>query len=479
VSVSTPTLDDQVRMLHLTMETFAEAKRFNERWIGDPGFRSSLFRDPAATLDRFGLDLQPDDLRGIIDVGSGESGSIARGMIAITTAKSSLMKQWYGPDATTGNARIDAWRGRQAKRMRLELGPFPANSAIRGAWQAELTRGCSGGCWFCNMAAGPLEAHAGDTPAALDEWRQIVRALGERLGPAIRTGFLDGASDPFDHPGYERFASAVHDEAGFYPPTATALALRDPERTRRFFQHAKEAGCWSIRLTVRSLDELDALHEAFSSDELSHVQVNAMTPESPFVFSLAGRFRDRYLSDETFATRERAKLRMAPWYTVDPSYVGHDRYPFDGNTALVGFSIDMVGRTVALVAPRSASDAFPLGLQVLERRAFDGPATFADGVDALVDRWMHLELPGSAQPRFPEWLEIERLPAGVRLHGRFNQAVDIEGDAGMIAAMAETLRNGAVPVHSLASHLGAGATEVRATLQRFLEAGVIDDEAAP
>ena len=73
----------------------------------------------------------------------------------------------------------------------------------------------------------------------------------------------------------------VNEEAGFYPPTATALALRDPERSRRYFAEAREAGCWSVRLTVRSLDELNGLHEAFTSQELATVQLNVMTPEAP------------------------------------------------------------------------------------------------------------------------------------------------------------------------------------------------------
>jgi hypothetical protein len=301
----------------------------------------------------------------------------------------------------------------------------------------------------------------------------------QRLGPASRTGFLDGATDPLDHPAYEQFARIVHEEAGVYPPTATALALRDPDRTRRFFREAKEAGCWSVRLTVRSQDELAGIHQAFSSHELSHVQVNVMTPEAPFVYSLAGRFRDRYIEDEAFAAQQHRKLQMAPWFTSDPSYEGHPSYPFDGNTAVIGFSVDLVGRTVGLVVPRAASDRFPLGLEVLQRVPFADSASFADALDTLIVRWMPVVLGGTARPRLCDWLDVERRPDGVRVHGRFSQSVDIvdETHGALIERLADILQQAPVSVADLPHHLDAECGIIHPLLQRFFDAGLVEEEA--
>jgi len=386
------------------------------------------------------------------------------------------MDRWYGPEAAASDERIAAWRARQQERMRLELGAFPTKASVRAAWNAELTRGCSGGCWFCNMAAPELNGLAPADERSLDEWRGIVRALKSRLGPAIRTGFLDGASDPFDHPAYEAFCRIVLDEANFFPPTSTAMSLRDPERTRRFFAEAMAAGCWSVRLTVRDQDEFDAVHETFSADELAHVQLNSFTPESSFVFSLAGRFRERYLSDPEFAERERRKLAFAPWYTVSKDYRNDRNYPMDANTGVVGFSLNMVDRTVSLVAPRPSSDAFPLGFATLDWLAFGDCDEFAVAIDSLVKRWMPTRVLHNDVLALWPGLRSEPIAGGVRLHGRFGQFTDIVeiGLEPKIRAMTDHLQRGTT-VSEAARLVELDERQVMGVVSRFFDGGLLED----
>ena len=468
---------DSVQLLRATMETFADAKRFNERWHGDSHFRSVVLRDPQAGIDEYNLRFNVDELRGMLAGDMERAGSLGRGVHAIAAAKSALMKQWYGADATASDPRITTWRERRHKRMALELGPFPANSAVRAAWRAELTEGCSGGCWFCSMAAQPLTGVAPSDTAALSEWRSIVRTLQERLGPAMRTGFLDGATDPFDHPEYETFCSIVREEAGYFPSTATALVLRDPERSRRFFADAKKAGSWSIRLTVRSLDELNTLHSTFTSDELAHVQLNVMIPESPFVYSLTGRYRERYLADASFAERERRKLRLAPWYTVDPSYRDAEEYPFDGNTGLIGFGLNMVERTVSLVAPRQATDHLPLGFETLETRTFFDASDLASSLDQLVERWMPTSLRESDNLAFWTGLRLEHIDGGVRFHGRFRQWTDVVGteEEPLIHRVSDDIEQTSPSLRDLMYRHGSSAPAVRDIADRMYSAGLLDE----
>ncbi len=469
-------LSDNVRTLHATMELFSHAKRFNERWLADPEFRSILFRNPEQAIADYALPVDSEEVLGIIAGDKDRAGSIARGILAISAMKSSVMDQWYGPESTAADSRIAAWRARQQARMHLELGPFQTKASVRAAWNAELTRGCSGGCWFCNMSAPALSGLAPDDTQDLEAWRGIIRSLKMRLGPAIRTGFLDGATDPFDHPAYEEFCRIVLAEAGFFPTTSTALALRDPDRSRRFFAEAKAAGCWSVRLTVRDQAELAAIHATFTSEELAHVQLNTCTPRSSFVFSLTGRYRDRYLSDSEFAARERRKLAFAPWYTMSRDYRDDDTYPLDANTGVAGFSINLVDRMVSLVAPRPSSDQFPLGFETLDRLAFGDGDEFGNALDTLVERWMPERLRDGDTVMLWQGLRCEPTSGGVRLHGRFRQFTDmVDPDhAADLRMIASWLRHGA----TVADITQSGAVDAGwgvDVLHRFLDAGLLQE----
>ena len=90
-----------------------------------------------------------------------------------------------------------------------------------GTWAGlKLSRGPGARYPAAGAAWTPLKLYEMSRPRELTQqgWEQ----MRER-----------GLKTPLDNPDYEAFADDYRAIAGAYPPLTTALALRDPERTRR------------------------------------------------------------------------------------------------------------------------------------------------------------------------------------------------------------------------------------------------------
>ncbi len=194
------------------------------------------------------------------------------------------------------------------------------------------------------------------------------------------------------------------------------------------------------------------------------------------MYSLAGRFRDRYLADPAFAGRERRKLAFAPWYTRSKEYSQDRSYPVDANTGVVGFTINLVDRTVSLVAPRPSSDAFPLGFETLDRLRFTDSERFADALDTLIRRWMPERLAEADKVQLWDGLRCEAIADGVRLHGRFGQFTEIvDADhALLIQSIAAALTRGAT-VGDIQRANDADPDLSTTILHRFFVAGLLQE----
>ncbi|MGZ8781492.1 MAG: radical SAM family RiPP maturation amino acid epimerase, partial [Thermoanaerobaculia bacterium] len=256
---------------HAVMEHFAVYKRFNERWVADPTFRTAMGEDPIGALARHRLPVRPEDVRPPRQADLSDASMGTRAMWQIVNAKSRVMHQFYREDGAPADARIRAWRAREIARQGLALGPFHVRSNIHSSISFELTKGCSVGCWFCALSPDKLTGvFRYDENREL--WRDTLTVFGEALGPALRTGFLYWASDPLDNPDYEKFCRDFHELTGVYPPTTTALALKNPARTRALLAESQERGVWLNRFSIITLKMLDAVHKEFTPEELARVE---------------------------------------------------------------------------------------------------------------------------------------------------------------------------------------------------------------
>jgi radical SAM family RiPP maturation amino acid epimerase len=480
MSVAVPPVD----AYHDALLEHAAAKRFYERWVADPGFRKALLADPAGTLDSYGLDLRPDDIRSLLDADVTKPSPATRAMWRMVAEKTRWVSRFYRGAATPDDPRMLAWRNRQIRRQLLDLGPFPTNSNIHASWCAELTQGCSGGCWFCAVSALRLTGvfQRDELGGAL--WRGVLETLRDWLGPASRSGFLYWATDPLDNPDYELFCLDMYEVLGVFPPTTTAFALRDPARVRRLLAMAEERDCWINRFSILSITMLDRVHREYDATELARVECLPLNRESAFAFGNAGRFRERARKDPSLLERQRENLRWAPWYTGDPAYAGGDEYPIGSIGCVTGFLLNMVERRVQLISPCNANDRWPDGVLVFADEGFENASDLARVLERMADRWMSPVVRSGDRVRFWDWLRYEELPDGFKLVGRFRQEVTCvdptQGDD--LRALGDLVRQGTLTADEVASTLEATRAVRRERVQRGLDellaAGVLDDLAA-
>lgn len=478
---------EQDRLLaayHQVMDRNSAMKRLNERWVADPSFRAALALDAAGTLDRYRLLATPEDVRSLLDGDLTDPSAAVEAMWQIVVAKTRWVQHFYRDRGEPDDPRIQGWRRRQIARQLLELGPFPTRSNIHSSLTVELSKGCSVGCWFCALSPGRLESSFRYDESNGRLWRGVLDVLSDVLGPGVRTGFLYWASDPFDNPDYERFCVDFADVTGVFPPTTTALALRNPGRTRDFLRLARRHGCWLNRFSVLGLRQLDAVHTEFSPRDLAHVECVPLNRESAFVYGNAGRFRERAEADPGLLARQRGKLRFAPWYTGDPDYADTGPYPLESIGCVTGFLLNMVDRSVELISPCAADDRWPTGNRTHFRGTFDGPEELREVLARAIDEAMPPGVRPGDCPRFHPWLDYRPLADGFELTGRFNGRVSFRDERNGAAWLfiGERVREGTSradeTLRLVTTRYGVTGEAAAAMLDELLCAGVLDHPGA-
>jgi radical SAM family RiPP maturation amino acid epimerase len=466
---------------HEVLGNYSAIKRFNERWVADPGFRDAVTADAAATLPRYGIDCTPEEVKQPERADFSDASLSMRAMWQIVVTKSHLMREIYRDQAMPSDPRMVAWRQREIARQMLDLGPFHTRSNIHSSLAFELTKGCSVGCWFCALSPERLTAvfrHDGANGAL---WRGTLAAFHDAIGDAARSGFLYWASDPLDNPDYEQFCLDFHGIVGIFPPTTTALPLKNPARTRALLRLSEERGCWLNRFSITTLKMLDAVHREFSADELSRVECLPVNRESAFAFGNAGRFRDQANAKPEILERQFDNLQRAPWYTSDLAYAGTDDYPIASIGCVTGFLVNLCDRSVQLISPCTADDRWPLGYFIYEEGTFADADALRTLLAAMIDRRMSPHVAPAARPAFHDWMRYEELDNGFRLHGRFHSKATFRDDAiGPVwRATGDLVRRGASTAEEIVARVavetGAEPALVEKQLEGLRQSGVLNE----
>lgn len=354
----------------------AEVKRFLERFIMDPKFRSAYEADSSAALRELGLSLKASDLDPFFDQSLGEQMHASpqhhadamplpvRAHWAFTQEKLRLRARMRERSSAADPA-LARWRKRQVNRTAGELGADRADAIVHAPFAVELSKGCTVGCWFCGVAAPKFDHNFPHTSENGALWRGILTTMSELMGPAAQEGFLYWATDPLDNPDYELFRRDFYDIIGRAPQTTTAQGPKDIGRTKALLAESPQLEVEVDRFSIIALNHLYRLHDAFTPLEMLRVECVPQNKEAQHVKSRSGRALQ-------FADKRAEQL-------VDES---------ESSTiaCVSGFLFNLVDRTVRLITPCNTSDRWPLGYWILDEAGFDTADDLAETLRAMIQR---------------------------------------------------------------------------------------------
>lgn len=448
----------------------AQAKRFLEYLRADPSRGTHALEDPRAVARSLGLTVDPSDFRRLWDAAYARrepaEGATDLEREYTAYARSLLdLRERMRDEGRARDPRLAAWRERQIRRARLELGEAKNTQIVHAPFALELSRGCSVGCWFCGVSAPKLSDVFLHTRENAALWRDVVQALAEMLGDAARWGFCYWATDPLDNPDYERFCVELHEITGGFPQTTTAIPLRDPERVRRILRLSERYDGPVNRFSVLTSTMLDRIHAEFTPDELARVELIPQNKESSLAYARSGRAR-----------RRAEPTRPSP-ETED------DRSRGTGTIACVsGFLVNLVDRSIRLISPVQADDRWPDGYVVYEQDHFGDGASFRDAIERMI-----ASRPESVRRlprvRFNARLAYQRTARGFLLRsGPLESRHEHDRASDWLGALGDAIHAGRLGCDGLALEMalrfGVPEDQTERSLEQMFRNGLFDEEAA-
>ena len=392
--------------------TFAQVKRFNERWQGDARFRARFESDQRGTLAAYQLDLHPEDVRHIWDASASlekqdtnqrvQPSLVAQCLQELAASLEDAPKPVEVLEEEIDNGlndrRYRAWRKRQVYRLRSQTVKTLYEDTGHFSCAFELSQGCSVGCWFCSLSAGKLESVYPYSIENSRDWQQLLQMLKCKLGPAVGESFCYWATDPLDNPDYERFADDFAAILGKFPQTTTAQAAKHPERVRTLLKTAENKG-GHVRFSVTSLSALNKIHTEFTPTELLRTELvlqleGSLTGKK----SNAGRARD--------AGGKNPQLKTNTSDDTTPSCVS-------------GFIINMASRRISLVSPCLPNERWIHGHRIHDEAHFKNTEDLALIIESLIGKHMPVQLSPVERIRFRPDLSYQELEHGFRLSTKF------------------------------------------------------------
>lgn len=456
------------------VKQMGEVKKFLERFTGDNVFREEFLKNPQATVEQYGLPIDPEEIRLLWDFDAARSHDPATEPTplpvmryrAFIREKKQHRDQSQKVLCASNDPRFKAWRDRQVQRCYSQLGKRNGEAIVHAPMTLELSKGCSVGCWFCGVSAPKLSDIFFYTPENAKLWQETLTVLQEIIGPAAAHGFCYWASDPLDNPDYEKFLIDFHRILGRFPQTTTAQPMKDPQRTRDLLKLSAEKKGFIDRFSLISLKMLKDVHAEFSAEELTFVELITQNKEAHNIGKhITGRARDYY--------RKQAEKN-------------HEEYPDDavsGTIACVsGFLFNMVDHSVKLISPCNASDRWPLGYYVFQEGTFTDGESLRNLLTDMINQHMKTSVRHDQVVAFRPDLKYEDIDNGFRLssaflHHNFNNVSDYLRD--LVQGVYEGKQTAGELALKMERQHETPLEETFYNLNSFLKNGFLNEEPEP
>ena len=369
---------------------YARFKRLLETYQVDPFFRSDVeaslpglfppgeeknMREAILCICRGQTDQQPDN-------------PYVHGFREWNIRVSGYVRESVGPQSFRTDG-IYGYLQRVRSRCRMESSLIRRHPNIYYFPMAfELSQGCRVGCPFCGLMAERFQGNA-----AMDEelWLDMICSARDYLGDIAGESPGYFATEPLDHPDYERFLALMQDVTGRVPQTTTAVADREPQRLRSLiaFLGEKLRDQARLRLSIRTRAQFYRISKLFSPQELEHVELLPNNPESFMAASDSGRNR---------SLDGRAKIR----YSI---------------CCVSGLKVNLCSRTMTFLEPVLPDVKWPCGYRVLEERHFGDAEAFRGNMRELYERHAVWHLSGHMRVQLHPDVKVLKMEDSIVLAG--------------------------------------------------------------
>lgn len=476
-------IDDMQREYHDTLGRWSAAKRFYEKWSSDPAFRQEVARDVDAALAAYNIPLDSSLVYNLLDCAGrdciGEA-ELHKGMEEVAWTKQLFSTFFYRHHCMPEDTSIQQWRQRHIARQLFDLGRHHVDMNIHSSLAIELSKGCSVGCWFCALSPDRSATHFRATDENVSFAREVFSELQASLGSAARSGFLYWATEPFDNPDYEVFADMFCDVVGVYPPTTSAIPMKDPARTRAFLQKSQMMGAWQNRFSVLSVPMMNKVHQEFSASELALVECLPLNRETGFAYGMAGRFREAVAAKPELAVRYREKANSMEW--AEEYTEGGDPDQHGTICCVTGLLVKMVEGTVSVISGCTADDDHPTGIRTYLTESFSDIASFREALSRCLTVMRRTGYVASSPLRLFPYISFVEEGDTLLLRGRFASSVRFRlgSERAVVLQVMEHARRGDMSFQDTALRVAEAvrctADEVHTQMSRFFAHGIFQED---